>query len=371
MESAVPFLDAVEDVSGGNLKIPQSEFLSHGELAVVDQGRGLVAGYTDNRGVAVRTQSPVIVFGDHTRAIKFVDFPFAMGADGVKVLRVKEGFEPKYVYHYLTARAIPSAGYSRHFKFLKELTVPKPPLAEQRRIAAILDQADALRAKRRQVLAHLDALTQSIFRHMFGAVSGSLSLGTLVSEFRYGTSNKSGAVGYRTLRIPNVIGGALYLDEIKTVQVSEPELARLRLIKGDLLFVRSNGNPDNVGRCAVFDPATAGLDDRTIDPWIYASYLIRARLDGAAHPTFVSAFLASPLGRRQLRERSKTSAGQYNINIDGLSSLSVPAVPFAGQELFAARVADIASRRALVGCSLSLADGLISSLQARAFRGEL
>jgi len=163
------------------------------------------------------------------------------------------------------------------------LRVRLPTLDEQRRIAVILDQADAFRAKRRQVLAHLDSLTQSIFHDMFGEILETGPLSDRVDNFRYGTSNKSGEGGWPTLRIPNVIGGAIDTSEIKTVIVSPAELDRLRLRYGDLLFVRTNGNPDNVGRCAVFtESGIAKAADNAV-PWIYASYLIRARL----RPTWI------------------------------------------------------------------------------------
>ena len=297
---------------------------------------------------------------------------------GFKSLVPNHRVDARYLYHYLASRVeyLQSLGNGATFKELSKRTVeqieiPLPAVDEQRRIAAILDQADALRAKRCQVLAHLDALTQAIFHDMFDAVDGSDSLAALVTEFRYGTSNKSSEFGYPTLRIPNVMGGSLNLDEIKTVQVSDAELARLRLVRGDLLFVRSNGNPDNVGRCAVFDPLLTGVSSWSMDSWIYASYLIRARLDQSTKPEFLNAYFASSAGRQQLRERSKTSAGQYNINIDGLSSIRVPSVPLARQELFATRIAGIAVRRAQVDRSLRLGDALVPSLQHRAFRGEL
>ncbi len=254
---------------------------------------------------------------------------------------------------------------------LLDLEITLPPIAEQRRIAAILDHADALRAKRRQVLAHLDALTQSIFHHMFGGIRQHLRLDALVREFRYGTSNKSGDAGYPTLRIPNIVGGVLDTKELKTVKVTQQELDRLRLIDGDLLFVRSNGNPENVGRAAVFDSrAVHDLGWRDAD-WIYASYLIRARPAENQQPTFLASYLASPSGRRQLRERSKTSAGQYNINIAGLGSIEIPAAPIQLQREFARRLHAVAIPRNGTLVAQSAENELFASLQSRAFRGEL
>ena len=162
------FLDVFKDATGGSIKTPQTEFLEEGEFPIVDQGQALVAGFVNDRSRVCRVNPPVIVFGDHTRVIKYVDFEFAMGADGTKVLVPKVESDTKYLYYALKAIEIPAAGYSRHYKFLKETQIPLPPLPEQRRIAEILDKADALRAKRRATLAQLDILTQSIFLDMFG-----------------------------------------------------------------------------------------------------------------------------------------------------------------------------------------------------------
>ena len=139
-----------------------------GAFPVVDQGKVLVGGYVNDASRLCGGGRPAIVFGDHTRCIKHVDFPFCMGADGVKVLRPKIEADLRYLYYYLQTIKLPEAGYDRHFKYLKRIEVVVPPLLEQRRIAAILDQADALRAKRREALAELDQLTQSIFIEMFG-----------------------------------------------------------------------------------------------------------------------------------------------------------------------------------------------------------
>ena len=91
-----------------------------------------------------------------------------MGADGTKVLAPKVESDTKYLYYALTAMEVPAAGYSRHYKYLKKTQIPLPPPAEQKRIAGILDAADALRTKRREALAQLDTLIQSTLLDMFG-----------------------------------------------------------------------------------------------------------------------------------------------------------------------------------------------------------
>ena len=164
----LPFDEVISDETGGNIKTLASEFLPEGQYPIVDQGKGLIAGYTNDAARLCKTAPPVIVFGDHTRALKFVDFRFCLGADGTKVLQARNGNDPKYIYHYLNSADLPDAGYSRHFKFLKRIEIPTPSVSEQSRIAAILDQADALRVKRRAALAQLDEMAQAIFLEMFG-----------------------------------------------------------------------------------------------------------------------------------------------------------------------------------------------------------
>jgi type I restriction enzyme, S subunit len=261
---------------------------------------------------------------------------------------------------------------------LRPLRLPLPSVEEQRRIAEILDQADALLAKRRQAISLLDDLGQSIFLEMFGdPASGAerwpvREFSSLVQEFRYGTSNKSASEGLPALRIPNVVGGKIDVDEIKLVPVTAAEEKRLRLLDGDLLFVRTNGNPDYVGRCAVFEDEDVERSGHEAGKFIFASYLIRARLKcGQAAPGFIQAFMSSNAGRKSLREGAKTSAGQFNINIEGIGSVSFPCPPMELQEKFEAKLRGLKELRQIFVKGLAELDRLFASLQARAFRGEL
>jgi type I restriction enzyme S subunit len=286
--------------------------------------------------------------------------------------------DTRFLFHFLlaqrprlTARGRGGTQMNISQGDLKAWPISLPPLDEQRRIAAVLDAADAVRSKRKAIVAQLDSLTTAVFDHEFADFDTTVYLTEAVEEFRYGTSNKSGDSGYPTLRIPNVVGGALSTDEIKTVAVTPSELSRLTLRDGDLLFVRTNGNADNVGRSAVFSSSEVrdcGFGD---SPWIYASYLIRARLRHGFDANFVAAYLRTGHGRAQLRERSKTSAGQFNINTESLGSIKVPDVPFADQQAFAALVARIDTQRGTVQRALAADDELFASLQTRAFSGKL
>ncbi len=164
----INFLEAVNDITGGNRKFQSSEYLSVGRYPIVDQSDLFIGGYT-NEGDVVRRNSPVVVFGDHTKCLKYVEFDFCLGADGVKILEPKAAtLDAKFLYYYLMTINLPDVGYSRHYKFLKEIQIPLPPLPIQKRIAEILDAADALRKKDQELLKKYDELAQAIFIDMFG-----------------------------------------------------------------------------------------------------------------------------------------------------------------------------------------------------------
>lgn len=164
----LPFTKAIKDSTSGNVKIQKSEYSESGEIPIVDQGQSVFGGYTDDVNAICKVDLPTIIFGDHTRAFKYVEIPFALGADGTKVLEPVAKLDNRFLYHYLKQLRLESAGYSRHYKFLKETYVPVPPLAEQKRIAAILDKADAIRRKRQQAIQLVDEFLRAVFLDMFG-----------------------------------------------------------------------------------------------------------------------------------------------------------------------------------------------------------
>ena len=164
----VPFSRALTDDTGGQRKILRRDYLRDGFLPIIDQGQTAVAGYTNDENAAYKGSLPVVLFGDHTRIFKYVDFPFTLGADGVKVLQPSSLYDPKFIYYYLSTRNIPARGYSRHFRSLKQITFPFISLSEQRRIVEILDQADNLRRLRTEADAKADRILPSLFVRMFG-----------------------------------------------------------------------------------------------------------------------------------------------------------------------------------------------------------
>lgn len=164
----LPFLQVFKDATSGKIKIKKENFLEEGKLPIVDQGQSHFGGYSNEENLAVDSELPSIVFGDHTRAFKFIEEPFALGADGVKLLEPIVEADKKYLFYYLKQLRLESAGYSRHYKFLKESYIPLPPLSVQKQIAAVLEKADILRSQCQQMEQELNALAQSVFLDMFG-----------------------------------------------------------------------------------------------------------------------------------------------------------------------------------------------------------
>jgi type I restriction enzyme S subunit len=164
----VSFDQALADKTPGQVKIQRSDYLPTGSLPIIDQGQKPIAGYTNDSGAAYQGPLPAIVFGDHTLAFKYVDFDFALGADGVRVLAANEPFVAKYIYYYFLSAPIQSRGYSRHFKFLREVKFPHTANSEQRRVVELLDQANELRRKRVEADKLSVCILPSIFQKMFG-----------------------------------------------------------------------------------------------------------------------------------------------------------------------------------------------------------
>lgn len=135
-----PFESCIGEVAYTQ-KIQRRDFLSEGKYPIVSQEAELINGYWDNEADVFRTSRAVVLFGDHTRSLKYVDFDFTLGADGVKILQPHNFLDPKFFYYQLQSVDFPALGYARHYRLLKEIEIRYPPLPEQQRIVALLDEA--------------------------------------------------------------------------------------------------------------------------------------------------------------------------------------------------------------------------------------
>ena len=121
------------------VKLKKSDFGKFGRFPIIDQSQTDIAGWTSDESAIITPEKPVVIFGDHTCAVKLVDVPFAQGADGIKILYTNADLLPQFLYFILRARPLQSDGYKRHFTKLKETQVPLPPLAVQRGIVAEIE----------------------------------------------------------------------------------------------------------------------------------------------------------------------------------------------------------------------------------------
>ena len=161
-------IDSFIDVTKYAKKLPTSEYLDSGKYPIIDQGQKQIAGYTDIEE-GLFTDVPAIIFGDHTRIIKYIDTPFFIGADGVKVIKsLDKGADYKYCYYLLKSARIPDTGYNRHYKWLKESVFPEHNKQQQKQIVDTLTAIDKLMCKYIAEINKLDELIKSRFVEMFG-----------------------------------------------------------------------------------------------------------------------------------------------------------------------------------------------------------
>ncbi len=257
-------------------------------------------------------------------AVHYARRPF-WPIDTVYYVVPRVGDDLRFLHHLLdylpldflnAATGVP--GLSRRDAYALRGAFPFPN--EQAAIARILDAVQTALERTRAAVERARELERSVLEDAFDNLAAQRHrLGEFATDVRYGTSKASSerSWGNPILRIPNVVGDRLSLDDLAYVELPSSDVARLRVQDGDLLLVRTNGNPNYVGRSVVFRHP----DDRT---WVYASYLIRLRLNDGLLPEFVNVFLGLERGRRELLRRVTTSAGNHNINSNSIRLLSLP-----------------------------------------------
>ncbi len=235
----------------------------------------------------------------------------------------------------------------------------------------LLNQADRICRLRTEADNKAERILPALFIKMFGDPATNPmgwetgTLGEVAVDLRYGTSERcdSESGGMPVLRIPNVLGGRVRIDDLKFASPNVPQAKSLLLVSGDILFVRTNGNRNYVGRCAVFDLA---------GNYLYASYLIRARLNqNLVLPRFLTSIFNSTIGRQAMDPFIRTTAGQSNISQEGLRQIPIIIPPLKHQLDFCTRSEEIdKSKTQQMTCGDKL-ESLFKILLHRAFTGEL
>ncbi len=290
--------------------------------------------------------------------------------------------EPRYLLHYFMQQAATGAfanksrGVGIHHlgrEALAAWRVPLPPIEQQLRIAAVLDQADDVRAKRRASLDLLASLAESIFLDMFGdpllnprAWPETDRLGEIAevaSGITKGRPTESATRPVPYLAVANVQDGHLRLEDIKSIEATETEIARYRLAPGDLVLTEG-GDPDKLGRGTVWSGE--------LDECIHQNHIFRVRVtDPDFLPLFVSELISSERGKRYFLRSAKQTTGIASINATQLRSFPLLRPPVDLQEKFVRALDGRSAGLSDIERSAAELDTLFASLQHRAFSGAL
>ena len=136
------FDDVLIDDTKNGFKLDSSNYSNLGKIAIVDQGQKRICGYINAVDGKAPWSKEAIIFGDHTEMFKYINFPFYLGADGTKLLSPKNGWNTRFLYHYLDINYHKRLGYMRHFKYLKEMSFIKPDLDRQEEFCMFCTQVD-------------------------------------------------------------------------------------------------------------------------------------------------------------------------------------------------------------------------------------
>ena len=376
----IPFKDGLEKTEKF-VKLKSKEYLEEGEFPVVDQGEKFIAGYVIDDKLIYPGELPIVIFGDHTRNIKYIDFPFAVGADGTKILRPFKAVDSKFFYYYLRVLKIPAFGYSRHFKVFEYLDLPIPPLSEQKRIAAKLDELcghiDALKTKLDRIPELLKNFRQQVLTQ---AVTGKLTeewrkgkdLGEWedqaladFSESRLGKmldKAKNTGVPTEYLRNINVRWFHFDLMDLSKIKVEAEEIYKYNLEPGDVLICEG-GEP---GRAAIWKNEKEGI--------IFQKALHRVRLKKHVLPDYLLYNLFLDAKSERLNELF-TGTTIKHLTGRNLSKYTIQVPPFQEQQEIVKRVEGlfaVADKIEAQYKSLKTKiDTLPQAILNKAFKGEL
>ncbi len=296
---------------------------------------------------------------------------------GFKSLVPSDSVESSYLYYCMLAYSpkLEALGNGATFKevskkVVEEFKIPLPLLEEQKRIAAILDKADAIRQKRKQAIELADAFLRSVFLDMFGdpvTNPKGFSIGTIrdiVSTVNYGTSGKASETDgeFPILRMGNITyKGGWDFSDLKYIDLDEKEQSKYLAQKNDLLFNRTNSK-ELVGKTAVFNESK---------PMAIAGYLIRVRTSEIGNPWYISGYLNSSHGKQTLTNMCKSIVGMANINAQELQDIKILLPPIELQNRYESIVKEVNDRVSRHHESADELQLLFNSLSQKAFSGQL
>jgi type I restriction enzyme, S subunit len=370
----LPFDEVFIDETHNATKIKVENYFDIGKYPIIDQGQKFIGGYT-NDDDGIYENVPAIIFGDHTRILKYINVPFFLGADGTKLLKSKlEDVNYKFLYYYLLYSKIPNTGYNRHFKWLKQLTFFIPPLEIQKEIADLLDTASFLMGLRKLQLEKLDLLLKSKFIEMFGDPVKNpykwnvMSVGKVIKSITAGRSVNGEARELKkgeqaVLKVSSVTQGFFKPTEYKVITSNNRVGKWIFPQKGDLLFSRANTREMVGATCLVFnDYPNLCLPDKI---W-------RIRFNNSTNMFYMKYILSSRAIRQELsKQATGTSGSMYNISMEKLKEIRIPVPSINLQNQFADFVQQVEQEKMLLKQSLETLELNYKALMQKCFDGML
>lgn len=332
--------------------VRSSDYLASGEIPVVDQSSQFIAGYIEDSHRAFAGQLPVVVFGDHTRETKFVDFPFAAGADGTQILAPRSGIDEKYLYYLVLSASslIGNFGYDRHLKHLRRHCVVFPEDAdEQASIARILEaideqigRTDTLIAKYQQIKAGLmhDLLTRGVDaqgrlrppREEAPELYKLSPLGWIPKEWEVTVVQHCGSVqlgrqrspdqlsgrwSFPYLRVANVFDGHIDYSDVLEMDFTPSEREVFSVRQGDILL-NEGQSLELVGRSALFD----GPDGS----YCFQNTLVRFRVLEDNNPRFFASLFKWWLDCGLFMRIAKQTTSVAHLGADRFARMACPLI---------------------------------------------
>ena len=340
-------------------KLKSSEIEEIGSFPVIDQGQGLIAGFTNDADGLIKGGEGLIIFGDHTRELKFVDFDFVPGADGIKILKPVKALDLKFAFYFLQSQDLPNEGYSRHFKYLKALEVPLPPLEEQKRIAGILDEADRVRKKTQALIDKYDELAQSLFLDMFGdpvTNPKGWEVKPLGELFQISTGKTPSTKDSENFNgnIPFVTPPDFNSDDETDRFLSEKGAAQSRIVPKGSLLVTCIGS---IGKTKIVDL-----------PSCFNQQINAIEIGSGWHPEVLELAVQ---GMRSVLEAAASATTVPILNKGNFQKIKVFVPPAELQESFTSRYRQIQRSVGELKSGKEQGQALFNALLQKAFKGEL
>lgn len=339
------------------------------KIPVLTAGKSFILGYT-NETEGIFENLPVIIFDDFTADSKYVDFRFKVKSSAMKILQVnKEKADLRFLFYLMQTLNVDCEQHKRYWisKFA-ELEIPLPPLPTQKRIAEILDAADALRRKDQELLRKYDELAQAIFIDMFGDPvknEKGWEVKTIGESIDFMTSGSRGWAQYYTeegdlfLRINNVGYNEMKLND--TICVTAPnnaESVRTQVLPGDILLSITA----DLGRTCVIP--------NNFPKAFINQHLAIIRLKNDYEPNFVSQVFASEYGRNQFKKLNKGGV-KAGLNFEDIKSLEFINPPIELQNRYKDAITELNKQKNVLDKNLLATNNLFDSLLQQAFKGEL